>query len=407
MENASRAGKGALARLFSTYTIGIISLILVVVFWVGSSFLTHDILEKYDKPFLMCYLTNLSFTLYFIFLFVEDPVNRLITHKSPPNSSSSPATQRSGHGNANLEAASGNNSGPLAATRDLAPLTTGQIAKVALVFFVLYLTSNYVTNMAFIKTSVGAASILAATCGLFTLIFGWMLGVEVLSLMRILAVVVSIGGVLLLGIPAFRAKDTRMWGNVLALTGAFLYGVYSTYLKKISRDESRINMPVLFAFCGLYTLLLAWPMFLLLHFEGVETLEAPPSGTVILYMAINVILGGFVPNYLWNVAFVCTSPLVVAIGMAFNIPITLLVEWYRYGSAEIEWQRVGAGICVVLGFMIVNMATFYPRMDLAGERLLVRLGLMKPADVKASEAQIALQEGDQQLHATLVDQGRR
>ena len=264
----------------------------------------------------------------------------------------------------------------------LPPLTRLELAKVAFVFFPLYLASNYATNAAFGATSVGSASILAATCGFFTLIFGWLVKVEALSVMRIAAVLISVGGVVLLGIPEFAASDNRTLGNSLALVGAVLYGLYSVFLKRIAIDESRVAMPMLFAFGGLYTLVLAWPVLVGLHYSGVETFEIP-TGRIAWYLLVNVILGGLIPNYLWNVAFVCTSPLVVAIGISFNIPLTLAVEYHRTG--DIHWYRVLSGFCVVVGFIIVNLSNIYPSWDMACERALAICGLMNGNNIKTTE----------------------
>ena len=290
--------------------------------------------------------------LYFVFLLIEDPVNILIRRRTR---SEQPQEQ------------------PVDDVKILKekkePLSTLQIAKVALLFSLIYLSSNYATNFAFGTTSVGSASILAATCGFFTLIIGWALNVEIMNFTKILAVLVSVGGVLLLGWHEFRAMDNRFLGNALALLGAVLYGVYSVYLKKVSEDESRISMPLLFAFGGLYTLLLSWPIVIVLHLTAIETLAMPPSWEIVGLIIANVFLGGFLPNYLWNVAFVCTNPLLVAIGLSFNIPITLIAEHFADGT-ELFNYKLGSGLVIVLGFLILNYGTFYPSLDAAIERKL-------------------------------------
>lgn len=324
----------------------------------------------------MCYLTNLSFMLYFIFWIVEDPVQRLMRaraneeHSKKLDSTSADATD--------------------VQVRELPPFTKTQMAKIAGVFFVLYLFSNYLTNKAFEETSVSSVSILAATCGFFTLIFGWIMRVEVLSIMRIVAVIISVGGVLLLGIPELLDSSSESSvGNICALVGAFFYGLYSIFLKRVAIDESRISMPILFGFSGLYTLLFAWPVFFLLHWKEVESFSLPPNSQVSIYIAINVFLGGFLPNYLWNVAFVCTSPLVVAIGISFTIPLTLVTAYYR--GDPIDIFRIGSGLLVVIGFVIVNLSNIYPQLDLAAERFLVRCRLMRPEHVKSTEERAAIQ----------------
>lgn len=228
------------------------------------------------------------------------------------------------------------------------------------------------------------------------------MGVEVLSVLRVVAVLISVGGVILIGIPEFQKSDARMIGNSFALVGAFLYGVYSVYLKRISIDESRISMPLLFAFSGLYTLLFGWIVLLGLHLRGSEVFELPPDPAVYGYLAFNIIFGGLIPNYLWNVAFVCTSPLVVAIGISFNIPLTLVVEYYlkiRRGEVDVQFfdYRFWAGICVVIGFIVVNLSNIYPQLDLACERFFARLGIIREADIRSTR------ERAEKLRNRLID----
>lgn len=375
------------SRWRGTYILGIISLIMVVVFWVGSSFITADILQTYPKPFFMCYLTNLTFIIYFIFWVIDDPVQSMMRRQSEQDTTEQEALPESGN-----PISVSVNQDTIIKHHELAPFTKSQLAKIAFVFFTLYLASNYATNMAFEKTSVSSASILAATCGFFTLVFGWVMGVEVLSIMRILAVLISVGGVLVLGVPEFLQHGSKATGNAFALIGAVFYGIFSIFLKRVAIDESRISMPILFAFGGLYTLLLAWPILWGLHYWEIETFMWPQSSKLQAYIAINVILGGFVPNYLWNVAFVCTSPLVVAIGISFTIPLTLLVSFIR--GEPVDAFRICSGMLVVVGFVIVNLANIYPQWDLQAERLLVKLGLMKEADLKTTEERAAKQRSD-------------
>jgi solute carrier family 35, member F5 len=252
--------------------------------------------------------------------------------------------------------------------RPFSHLFLGQIAKVGFIFFIFYFASNYATTMSFGTTSAGSASILASTCGFFTLIFGRLIGVEELSPARLVAVAISVGGVLILGKSEFEDRGTKTLGNILSLVGAALYGVYSVFLKKVTKDESRISMPILFAFVGLYTMLLTWPIFWGFHQVKWETFEVPPNWKTVGYILINMFLGAFIPNYLWNVAFVLTSPLVVAIGISFNIPLTLIGEYLIDGQMP-AWYKWVSAVCVVIGFVIVNLVTIYPKLDLGWKQL--------------------------------------
>lgn len=217
--------------------------------------------------------------------------------------------------------------------------------------------------MAFGTTSVGSASILASTCGFFTLLFGRLVGVDRLSLLRILAVLVSVGGVLLISRAEFSDPGNTALGNAFSLVGAALYGVYSTFLKKAVKNESQLSMTSLFAIAGLYTLLFTWPVILGLHFSGIEEFEMPPDWTTVGFILVNMICGALIPNYLWNVAFALTSPLMVAVGIGANIPLTLVGEYLLYGQRPPLYKVLSAA-CIVVGFGIVNFADLYPRYDI-------------------------------------------
>ncbi len=241
----------------------------------------------------------------------------------------------------------------------LAPLTTWETAKLAGPVFILYFWLNYFSTISFGLTSAGSASILASTCGFFTLVFGRIMGVEKLSFMKVVAVLISVGGVIVLGISEFKSVDNRMLGNAFAILGAALYGVNSVYLKRATVDESRISMLTLFAFVGFYNLLFSWIGLLVFHFTGLEVFELPPSREIILYLIVNIVFGSLIPNYMWNVAFLYTSPLVVAIGLSFTIPLTLIIE------RDITSAKLASAACITLGFGIVNMVEIYPSLDIS------------------------------------------
>lgn len=244
----------------------------------------------------------------------------------------------------------------------LPPLTTKETIKIAAVAFVFYFTSNFANNMACGLTSTGSASILASTCGFFTLVFGRVAGVEKLTFPKLVAVLISVGGVIILGASEFSDSKNTMKGNALALAGAALYGVYSTYLKKATVDESRVSMLSLFAFVGFFTMLLTWPVLFILDYIKFEPLELPPSSTVVWYMIINLVFGSLLPNYLWNVAFLYTSQMVVAIGLSFTIPLTLAIEYF-YEGKSVSIFKIGSAICLLIGFSIVNVVTIWPKYD--------------------------------------------
>ena len=62
--------------------IGLISLIIVIFFWVLASILTQDILLQYNKPTLLAFLSVASMQVYFAFLAFEDPLQNYLEAES-------------------------------------------------------------------------------------------------------------------------------------------------------------------------------------------------------------------------------------------------------------------------------------------------------------------------------------
>lgn len=60
------------------------------------------------------------------------------------------------------------------------------------------------------------------------------------------------------------------------------------FLKVQIKEESRIDMQLFFGYVGLFNILLCWPVALLLHWLGVETLELPGTREAVIAILVNV-----------------------------------------------------------------------------------------------------------------------
>lgn len=244
------------------------------------------------------------------------------------------------------------------------PLTVKETAKLAIISCFIYFGMNYFSTISFGLTSIGSASILASTCGFFTLVIGRVAGVEKLSFLRVVSVLIGAAGVVILGVSEFAGQDTKALGNMFAILGAALYGVNSVVLKKASGDESRISTLNLFAFVGLYVTILSPPFFALLHYTGIEAFELPTNKMIYLYLVVNIIFGSLIPNYLWNIAFAYTSQLVVAIGISFTTPLTLVVEYFTKPEL-VTLQKILSAVCIILAFGLVNLVEMRPEWEVS------------------------------------------
>lgn len=139
--------------------------------------------------------------------------------------------------------------------------------------------ANVTINAALAHTSVSSVTILSSLSGLFTLIIGAIFRIERFNLIRCLAVIASIAGIVLVskadneiapttsniaeaareaagfllakrdgssGVPNHKVPQHPIWGDILAIASAACYAVYTLLLKAKTGDESRISCVFLY-----------------------------------------------------------------------------------------------------------------------------------------------------------------
>ncbi|KAJ1928095.1 hypothetical protein IWQ60_002353 [Tieghemiomyces parasiticus] len=366
------------------YALGIVFLLGVVFIWVGSSFLMSFMFNEssYDKPIFVTYLNTASFTFYLIgtafrALRPKRPASavelttaaaaEIPTSRSPLKASSdtcpSPQDKQSlesdtSFGDEGARAPSPTTDEVLVQEAPLDKLTTRETAKLSFTFCLLWFAANCSSNTALAHTTVSNATILCSTSGLFTLILGVLFRVERLTWLRVASVAASIGGVYLVttGVQApTDGPDSRnhLVGDILAVASAFFYGCYTILIKLKIDNEDRIHMPTFLGFVGLFNTFLLWPLFFLFHYTGVETFALPPTAIVWGMIALNALVGSFLSEYLWLLAVLMTSPLVVTLGISLTNPLALLGDIFLKGLVTTPIYWVGAAL-VMLGFLGSN-----------------------------------------------------
>jgi solute carrier family 35 protein F5 len=142
------------------------------------------------------------------------------------------------------------------------------------------------------------------------LIFGAVIGVERFTPRKLLGVIASLIGIILISRVDLSKQDTDTTpaaisgrdgsfphktsgeialGDAMAAFSSIMYGIYTIVMKKQVGDESRVNMQLFFGLVGLFNLVLLWPGFFILHWIGIETFELPSTDRV------------------WTIILVCSS----------------------------------------------------------------------------------------------------
>ena len=246
-------------------------------------------------------------------------------------------------------------------------LTLSETAKLSFEFCMLWFLANYFVGASLEFTTVASSTILTSTSSIFTLIFGVMFKVETFTLRKLIGVLASLAGIILISsvdLSGNSSDDDHRGsfpeksfgeiaiGNVLAFLSAVMYGIYAVFMKKRIADESAVNMPLFFGLVGVINVILLWPGFFILHWAGIERFELPPEGRTTLIIILNAI-ASLVADLAWAYAVLLTSPIVVTVGLSMTIPLSLVGQMILNSQTATVLYWIGA-LVVVLSFVFVN-----------------------------------------------------
>ncbi|KAF8078506.1 hypothetical protein FPV67DRAFT_1557818 [Lyophyllum atratum] len=344
------------------YVVGIVLLLVVVLLWSASNFVTQELFHGgFDKPFLVTYLNTSSFSLYLLpFLakrrWRQQPWSLMLnTNRSKQN--------RNGW---SAELLKRRHSPSRERPHPSPPLTVKETINLAFVFCFLWFIANWTLNASLSYTSVASATILSSMSGLFTLAIGRIFLEETLTFAKVLAVFTSFGGVLLVSLSdsdsstppnpqrplLSEATERPLLGDILALISALVYALYVILLKFRIRTESRIDMRLFFGFVGLFNVLTCWVIGVILHLSGIEQFELPTTSAAIQAILINMFFT-LTSDYLYVLAMLKTTPLVVTIGLSLTIPIAVIGDFFL-GKTTRALVLIGAFL-VIVSFVIVGL----------------------------------------------------
>ncbi|KAF6137900.1 hypothetical protein GIB67_014029 [Kingdonia uniflora] len=272
------------------YKAGLFLIGAVVFIWVTSAEVTQRIFVQYKQPFVLTYLGISLLVIYLPIAALKDWIYRFLATKSFTdlfrNSSvelDTPLITNRMHPSLELISdinLSRNEEGlwPLLdkngeGEKDLSmqnwELSSWEIAKRGFLIAPVWFTTEYLSSAALAKTSVASTTVLSSTSGLFTLFFGAYFGQETLNATKIIAVFISMAGVVMTTLGKTWAADESLsisgttehsiLGDIYGLLAALAYGLFTVLLKKsIGSNEEKVDVQKLFGYIGLFTLFGLW-----------------------------------------------------------------------------------------------------------------------------------------------------
>lgn len=330
----ARLGFAGVARR----TLGIALLLVTVFLWTLSNFLASYIFSDhtYDKPFFVVYINTSVFAISLVPMLVryvrkhgwegvrmevrEFLQNRqgsgytsvrararresLLGRPNTKTSDDEDSGLLSSEDEDDLEEGAGISSSSSSSAFEISdPATTSEhgaeklslreTAALSLEFCMLWFCANYFASAPLEYTSVGSVTILTSTSSVWTLVFCAVMRVDTFSMRKLMGVMASLAGVVLISTVDLSGKSDEDRGSFphksqasiaigdgMALFSAIIYGLYVTVMKRRLGDEERVNMPLFFGLVGVLNLVLLWPIFFILHWTNIEPFEWPPTSKV-------------------------------------------------------------------------------------------------------------------------------
>jgi solute carrier family 35 protein F5 len=217
-------------------------------------------------------------------------------------------------------------------------------------------------------TSASNATILSTASSVFSLIIGVMFKVETFTPGKVVSVLCSIAGILLItlssasheALSATTIKTSvisgEIYGDLLSTAGAFSYSCFLVLLRiKLGGQTDSKNDSLLYGYLGLTILVIGIPLLLVFDVLNWEELSLPEHMSTLVMMVLASLFNA-ISDLCGSKASLITSPLSVSLSLAVGIPISMILDAIFYGGMSITPRYLLGIICILVSFISNSLA---------------------------------------------------
>ncbi|KAH7476172.1 hypothetical protein PRIC1_000183 [Phytophthora ramorum] len=232
-----------------------------------------------------------------------------------------------------------------------------QIFRISAIISPLWFIANFTYNESLNLTSVSSSTIVSSTSTVFTFLLSVVALKEPFVWLKLAGVILCMAGNISTIFNDGGADDgaDHVFGDLVALFAAFMYGVYTTAIRRLIPDEESVSISLFFGFIGVINMVCLLPFVLVFHYSGIESLSGLTL-EIVLLIGVKGLFDNVLSDYLWARAVLLTSPTVATVGLSLTVPLAIVADFWFHGMLPTS-VTLFASALVISGFVLINVGT--------------------------------------------------
>ncbi|KAI9905202.1 hypothetical protein PsorP6_013967 [Peronosclerospora sorghi] len=234
----------------------------------------------------------------------------------------------------------------------------GEIFRISAIISPLWFIANFTYNESLNLTSVSSSTIVSSTSTVFTFLLSVVALKEPFVWMKLAGVIFCMAGNIS---TIFNDKGPgsvgtdHVVGDLVALFAAFMYGVYTTAIRRLIPDDESVSISLFFGFIGVINMVCLFPFVVIFHYSSIESL-GDLSLEILLLIGVKGLFDNVLSDYLWARAVLLTSPTVATVGLSLTVPLAIVADFWFHGVLPTNVTLLASAL-VISGFVLINVGT--------------------------------------------------